>query len=159
MTSAVKTASTLKTNQSADSIDRNFVVIKAEITALQAAQWAEASILEANTAITTAGNGVLTAAALAGRLVTRTGPTSAYTDTTDTATAILAAVPDAVVGTSFEVSFINGVAYAGTIAAGEGVTLAGTTAVSASKIRRFLLTVTAINTPAVSLRGIGEMTA
>ena len=40
------------------------------------------------TAITTVGNGTLTAAALLGGQIARTGPTGAFTDTTDTVTIV-----------------------------------------------------------------------
>ena len=46
-----------------------------------------------STAITTVGNGTLTAASLLGDQIVRTGPTGAYSDATDTATAIVAAFP------------------------------------------------------------------
>lgn len=76
-----------------------------------------------NTTISTAGNGTLTAAGLVGGQISRLGPTAAYTDTTDTAAAIITAL-----GGSFEsgASFIarlkNFTAYPQTVTAGTGVT-------------------------------------
>lgn len=113
----------------------------------------------AKTAISTAGNGTLTAAAIVGGLIMRTGPTGAYTDTTDTATAILAAIDNPSVGTSWEFTHVNGVAQACTLAAGAGVTLAGVVDNAASKVRRYHAVVTNVGTPAVLITGIGEMVA
>lgn len=111
----------------------------------------------AKVAISTAGNGTLTAAGIVGGLIMRTGPTGAYSDTTDTAANIIAALDDPAVGDSWEFSLVNGVAFADTIVAGVGVTLAGTTAVTASLVRRFHVEVTGAAT--VTITGIGEMTA
>lgn len=113
----------------------------------------------ANTAITTAGNGTLTGAALASQVVTRSGPTGAYTDTTDTAANIIKAIPNGglpvVVGTSWIVHVINSVAFVLTLAAGTGVTLSGTTSVSASSTRAYLVTVTGVGaSPTVTIQGL-----
>lgn len=83
-----------------------------------------------NTAIATAGNGTLTAAGLAGGVITRTGPTGAYTDTTDTAAAIVTALGGFVSGMTFLTRIKNGVAFVQTIAAGTGVTISGTAVVA-----------------------------
>ena len=79
-----------------------------------------------NTAITTAGAGTLTAAALVGGLITRTGPSAAYTDTTDTAANIVAALPEFVSGATFFIRIKNSTPYLETLAAGSGVTLPAT---------------------------------
>ncbi len=76
-----------------------------------------------NTAITTVGNGTLTAAGLIGGLITRTGPVAAYTDTTATAAQIVTAIGSFVSGATFQVEIKNGTAFLQTIAAGTGVTL------------------------------------
>ena len=105
--------------------------------------------------ITTVGNGTWTAAAIASGIINRTGPTGAFTDTTDTAANILAAIcgsanynganyPDVVNGTSFRVLVKNTVAYAGTFAAGTGVVagaVASTLNLAASSVREYLFTV------------------
>lgn len=111
------------------------------------------------TSITTAGSGTLTAAALVGGHIARTGPSGGYTDTTDTATNILAAFPGARAGTSFEFTHMNQVAQTCTFAAGTGVTLSGTVNNAASKVRRYLAVFTNVDTPAVTIYGIGEMVA
>lgn len=105
-----------------------------------------------NSAVTATAGTTLTAAQLTGGLITRTGPTANYTDTTDTAVNIIAAIPNALTGTCFELIIINTVAFVGTIAAGAGVTLAGTTTLAASSTRRYLGTVTSATT--VELRGV-----
>lgn len=111
------------------------------------------------TAISTAGDGALTAAAIVGGLIMRTGPTGAYNDTTNTATQILAAMDNPAVGDSFMFYIVNGVAHAGTMVAGAGVTLAGVTANAASKVRAYHCQVTNVGTPAVTITGVGEMVA
>jgi len=83
-----------------------------------------------NTPITTAGDGVLTAAALDGGLITRTGPVAAFTDTTATAAAIAALLgANLSVGETFAFTYKNSTAFPMTMAAGSGVTLASTTVV------------------------------
>jgi len=109
--------------------------------------------LEANTSITTAGAGVLTAAGIVGRLITRSGASADYIDTTDTAANIIAGLPNANVGDAFEFSIKNTVAFTETLAADTGVTLAGLTAVPALSVGRFLVKVTAATT--VTITGIG----
>jgi len=113
----------------------------------------------AKVAISTVGAGALTAAAIVSGLIMRTGPTGVYNDTTATATEILAAMDSPAVGDTFDFVHVNGVAFAATIVAGTGVTLAGTTANAASKVRMYRLTVTDVDTPAVTITGIGEMVA
>ena len=54
-----------------------------------------------NTAISTAGNGTLTAAGIVGGVITRTGPSGAFTDTTATAVQIVAALVAYVADMSF----------------------------------------------------------
>ena len=76
-----------------------------------------------DTAITTVGNGTLTAAAMIGGQINRSGPTAAFTDTTDTAAAIVAALPEFVSGATFFMRIKNSTAYLQTISAGTGVTL------------------------------------
>lgn len=112
--------------------------------------------------LTTAGAGTWTAAMIASGLITRTGPAGGYTDTTDTAANIIAALAgnfpaaDMLPGSTFRLRFMNTVAFAMTLAAGAGVTLGtnGTNVVNcaASLVREYLITV--LNaTPPVTLTG------
>lgn len=109
------------------------------------------------TAITTAGNGTLTAAAIASGVVVRTGPSGAFTDTTDTAANIIGQfIPGAVVGSAFKFRYFNNSSYTATIAAGSGVSLyllsASTVATVTS--REFIAVVTGIGeSAAVTLYG------
>jgi hypothetical protein len=96
----------------------------------------------------TAGAGTWAGALIATGLFRRTGPGAGYTDTTDTAANILAALagnsPSAEVapGTTFRLRVLNTVAFLLTFAAGVGVvTGTGTLNVSASTWRDFLFTV------------------
>ncbi len=107
----------------------------------------------ANTNITTVGNGTLTAAAIVGRIITRSGPVAAFTDTTDTAANIIAALPaDAIIGQSFEVNIVNTTIYAETVAAGLNVTLSGLSGpIPANSTARFLTTLATATTITMQL--------
>lgn len=151
-------------NVKAASLTADMIVALATISP-QAAQTTLADLAEffqstqlgniVNTNITTVGAGTLTAAALKGGLVTRSGSTAAYTDTTATAAQILAALgTDAPpVGTSWIVYIKNTVAFAQTLAGGSGVTLSGQTIIPPNSVGIFLLTYSAA-TPAFTMRGI-----
>ena len=102
---------------------------------------------EANTAITTAGAGTLTAAALVGGVITRSGPTTAFTDTTTTATLLAQRMTaPATIGQSWVVKYRNTTAFAATIAGGTGVTVSGTSNVPGFSTSEFLITYTAAAT-------------
>ena len=94
--------------------------------------------MESNTAITTVGNGSLTAAALLSGLVTRSGPTGAFTDTTVSAATIQAAW-DAATGDSMGFTYINTTAFPATLGAGSGVTLAGPVIVPPNSTGSYLM--------------------
>jgi hypothetical protein len=85
-------------------------------------------------------------------VISRSGPTGPYSDTTDTAANIIAAQPNAVVGMSWMLTIRNLVAFAQTLVAGAGVTLLGPTIVPPNSAGLFLVTHPATN--AVSIRGL-----
>lgn len=97
-----------------------------------------------NTAISTVGAGTLTAAGIVGGLITRTGPVAAYTDTTDTAVAIVAALTAYVAAESFFVYIKNATNFVQTLAAGAGVTLTANQVIPPQSVGQFLVT---INSP------------
>jgi hypothetical protein len=105
--------------------------------------------------VTIVGAATFTAAQFVGGYIIRSGSTAAYSDTTPTATAIIGAIPNCAVGTAFELTIRNTVAFIETILAGTGVTLSQTTAVAASQCRRYICMVTNVGTPAVTLYGLG----
>ncbi len=94
-----------------------------------------------NTAISTAGNGSLTAAAVFGGVITRTGPSAAYTDTAVAAAGIIALLP---AGSATDYSWImrikNTVPYPATIAAGSNVTVSGLSIIPPLGFGTFLVT-------------------
>ena len=117
---------------------------------------------------TTAGAITVTAAQFWGRYFSD-GATqaAAFAVTTDTAANILAAVPNAVVGTSFTWRFINNdqssTGYAGTLAGGTGVTV-GTIlpnpAVPKGGYEDYVFTFTAIGaTPTLTVEAVGGNSA
>ena len=81
-----------------------------------------------STALTTVGAGTITAGGIAGGTTTRSGPTAAFTDTTDTAANIIAASENlgAGVGASMLYRYVNNSAWPATLAGGSNVTLADT---------------------------------
>ena len=103
-----------------------------------------------STALSTVGAGTITAAAIAGGLVTRTGSQSntAFTDTTDTAANIIAAQPatQGRIGSSFYFTYENTTNASATITGGTGVTTSGITVVPGNTAATFLATYTAAAT-------------
>lgn len=84
---------------------------------------------ETSTSISTIGNGTLTAIALTGGIIVRSGPSSAFTDTTDTAANIIAAIPNAFVGEYVGLFIENTTNFYETLQGGLGVTISGITSV------------------------------
>jgi len=113
------------------------------------------------TAIAT-NNPTLTAAQLVNGIVQLSGQTAAQSVTTDTATNIIAAIPNAQVGQTFELIVQNGhtsVATA-TIVAGSGVTVTNTYASAAQPItttRQYRGVITNVGTPAVTIYPVGQV--
>lgn len=112
------------------------------------------------TSVSSATGTTLSAAALSGGIILRSGPNSAFTDTTDTAAHLLAQFASAAqaIGASADCLVINEASSTMAIAAGGGVSLAGNTSggnfiVAAATTRLFRFIVTAIGTPAVTLYG------
>ena len=116
----------------------------------------------------TAGAITVTAAQLVGGyLADGATQTAAFTVTTDTAVNILAAMPNAIVGTSFKWRFINNdqsaTGYAGTLAGGTRVTI-GTIlpnpAVPKGGYEDYVFTFTAIgSTPTLTVEAVGGSSA
>lgn len=98
------------------------------------------------TPITTVGNGTLTAAGLVGGEIVRSGPVAAFSDATDTAVNIIAALPGAVVGSSFSILIKNSTAFTQTITAGTGVTLPNTVITPAFSVNNYIATLATAST-------------
>ncbi len=120
----------------------NFLTTTGAIAALASSGGAGETI---NTAITTAGAGTLTGAAITGGVITRSGPVAAYSDTTDTAALIVAAIGAPFIGQSFFVHIKNTVNFTQTILAGGGVTLSGSVVVPANSVALYLVTLTSLS--------------
>ncbi len=104
--------------------------------------------IEVVTTLSTVGAGTVTAAGIAGAITSRTGSQSGtpFTDTTDTAANIIAAMPNAHIGQSFEYTYQNTTNAVATLTGGVGVTVSGITSVLAGASARFLVTYTAAAT-------------
>lgn len=96
----------------------------------------------------------LTATQLLAGLLLRTGPAGAFSDTTPTATQIVAEISKADIGSNRMVLIRNGGGGLMTLLAGTSVTLQGTTTIASGNARFYLITVTAKATPAVNMRGL-----
>lgn len=94
-----------------------------------------------NTAITTSVGGTITAAGIVGGLITRSGPTAAFSDATDTALAIVAALAAYVANESAYLTIKNTTAFFETITAGAGVTLTGSVIIPPFSSSRYLVTI------------------
>lgn len=100
------------------------------------------------TALTTVGAGTITAAGIAGGVTTRSGSTTAFSDTTDIADSIIAAAfsSTTAIGASFSYTYVNNTVAAATIGGGTGVTVSGATVVPAHSWVEYLVTYTAAST-------------
>ena len=102
------------------------------------------------TTVSTVGAATLSATAIAGKIITRSGAQSGtpFTDTTDTAVSIIAALPSGaqVVGDAFSITYQNLTNAVATVAGGVGVTVSGDATVPANGYTRYLLTVGASST-------------
>ena len=111
------------------------------------------TVLAANTA----GVMTFTAAQLIGGLIVRTAMGAARSDVTDSATNIVAAIPNYVVGTSFEFGILNQTAtYTETLTAGSGVTITGTATTATLCYHRYLAVITSAS--AVTIYSLGTAT-
>ena len=111
---------------------------------VQAAQNGDITMSQMNfNNVRVVGAYTLSAAHVLGGIINRTGPTAGYTDTFPSALELLQACPQLSVGDSFELIIINTVAFANTVAAGAGIVLGANTAIAASTVREYLLTVLA----------------
>jgi hypothetical protein len=106
------------------------------------------------TTISTVGAGTLTAAGLVGGVILRSGAQSAtaFSDATDTAANIVAAIPNAQAGQSVRCVIKNNTDGAQTITAGSGVTLAGQTIIAANTWCEFTIVLTSLT--AVAITGV-----
>lgn len=98
------------------------------------------------TALNTVGAGTITAAGIIGKITARGGAQSntAFTDTTDTAAAIIAALPPgSPIGSSFIYTYENTTDANATIQGGVGVTVSGITSVKGKSQVMFLVTYSA----------------
>ncbi len=89
---------------------------------------------------------------MVGGIIARFNPGAAFTDCTDTATNIVRAIPGAVVNQTFPLIIANLGSGAETLAAGTGVTLAGSTAIGSCQARLYMGQVTGATT--LSLTGM-----
>lgn len=104
---------------------------------------------------TTLTASVLTGGGTGNAIITRTGTISAgYNDATDTAAAIVGAMPNASANSVFRFRYINTTTQTGTLTAGSGVTVNATNNTTANGATHdFLGVITNTGTPAVTIYG------
>lgn len=110
----------------------------------------------------TAGNLTIVAAKMVNAMLDRNGTTTDRTDVTDTATAIIAALPGAVVNSSFEFVIRNISSTVGqkiTLTGGTGVTISGTSSIFSGGDITYIGIVTNVGTPAVTLYAEADSSA
>lgn len=107
------------------------------------------------TTLATNGNGTLLAAAINGGLINRTTVAAPFTDTTDTAAAIIAGNPTGLskIGASFIFIYANNSTGIATLTGGVGVTVSGVTLLAPGQIAQYLVTYTA--TATLTMVGLG----
>jgi hypothetical protein len=100
---------------------------------------------------------VLTGYQIDAGIFVRSGGTTT-TATTDTATNIITAMgPGVYVGMTSMLLYVNLSSGTATIAAGSGVTTSGTLTVPTAGLRCFIITVTNVTTPAVTVQGAFQL--
>lgn len=111
------------------------------------------------TTITTAGAATITAAQVLGGVILRDPNGGARTDTLPTAALLLAAMPDAVVGTAVRLYYQNDADAAETItvASGTGGTDAGTMTIAQNNAKEFLIVFTNVSTAAYTCYSLGTV--
>lgn len=110
----------------------------------------------------TAGPLTITAALMVDAILDWNGGSADRTGTTDTATAIIGAIPAAVVGSAFQFILRNTSATTGqkiTLTGGTGVTISGATSIYANADGTYIGIVTSTSSPAVTLYLIDNSTA
>lgn len=101
------------------------------------------------TALNTVGAGTITAAGIVNKVTARGGAQSStpFTDTTDTAAAIIAALPvGEAIGAAFKYTYQNNTNANATIAGGTGVTVSGVTVVPPASWVEYVVTYSAAGT-------------
>lgn len=111
------------------------------------------------TTSSTAGAVTYTAAQIIGGLILRDPNGAGRSDVTPTATLIVNEIAACKVGSSFEFTIRNTADAAETITvtAGTGVTLSGTMTIAQNNSKRFLVVVTAVSSPAVTVYSLGTL--
>lgn len=106
------------------------------------------------TPLNTVGAGTITAAGITGQFVSRGGAqlSAPFTDTTDTANNIIAALTGVAVNDSFLFTYQNTTNAVATISGGSGVTISVITTIPANSFGTWLLTYTATST--ITLAGV-----
>jgi len=119
------------------------------------ADQANSQTMGAYTALTSSSP-TFTAAQFVNGIINLSGQTAAQSPVPPTATDILAALPNAQIGTIFDVVIINANTSSGaaTPQTATGVTLVGTVAIPITKTQLFRGRVTGIDTPAVVMYGL-----
>lgn len=108
----------------------------------------------------TAGPLTIAAAKMVNAILDRNGTTANRSDTTDTAAALLALVPGAVVGSTFAFTYRNistTINQILTLGGGVGVTISGNASIAAGQSQRYVARFTNVGTPVVTLYAVSNI--
>jgi hypothetical protein len=105
------------------------------------------------------GNGTLAAGDMEGAGYCALASSGATAFTTRTATLLIAGIPSAQLGGSYVLRVYNTNGGTLTLTAGSGVTITGTATIATAKFRDYLVSITNLGTPAITMQNIGSGTA
>lgn len=108
----------------------------------------------------TAGPSTILAAKVVNAILSRDGGVANRADTTDTAAAILAAVPGAAIGTTFRFFYKNASTTDGqinTLSGGSGVTITGNANVAAGRVQEYIARFTNVTVAALTLYAVNSV--
>lgn len=123
----------------------NLAATQYPVTVAQIAALASNFSNDSPSSVSTAIGTTLLAASLITGLLNRTGPTAVFTDTTDTAVAIVAALAG-VTGDSFYIDIKNATAFAQTLQGGTGVTMSVSNTIPPNSLAEYLVVINSATT-------------
>jgi hypothetical protein len=106
--------------------------------------------------ITSTSGAVISAGQVLTGNILRSGPLAGFSDTTDSAFNILAMIPNVFVGLNLELVVANTSGFTQTLLGGSSVTISGVATIASNTSRKFILTVTNVLSPALTLKTISS---
>jgi hypothetical protein len=114
------------------------------------------SVLEAQFVTKSSGNGTLAAGDMEGSGYCILASSGATAFTTRTATQLVAGIPNAMLGGTYILRVFNTNGGTLTLTGGSGVTITGVATIATTVTRDYIVTITNLATPAVTMQSIGS---